>query len=353
MLTRRRFQWAAVLAMAPLSVWAKPLTINVLTHSSFDVPKALIQSFETEQQVKLKFIKAGDAGEMLNKLIITRKAPIADVVFGVDNTLLPKTMGLDLFEPYSGPLTQSQSQAKMVPTAPQSGIAHGLVPIDHGYVTINFQKAWFEKQKLALPTDLMQLTQPAYKNLLVLPNPNTSSTGFAFLLATIAEMGEESAFAWWAQMRQNGLKVVKGWTEAYYTDFAQNGGPFPMVVSYATSPAAEVFYSKTKLSTAPTDNLLLKGGVYQQVEGAALIKQAKVDPQKQAKALAFIDWLRSAPVQHALQTTMWMYPAQSGVNNDAALSHSPTPKDFAVLPAQDIAENQKRWLAKFSQVVLR
>ena len=186
------------------------------------------------------------------------------------------------------------------------GVVDGVVPLDYGYVNLNIDKAWFDKKGLALPKSLQDLALPAYRNLLVMPNPATSSPGQAFLLATVAGLGEQAAFDWWGQMRANGVKVVKGWTEAYYTEFSLNGGRYPLVVSYASSPAAEVFYSKKKISTPPTANLFLKGGVFRQVEGAALIKGG--NPAAREAGVKFIEFMRSVAVQQALQTTMWMYP---------------------------------------------
>jgi thiamine transport system substrate-binding protein len=135
------------------------------------------------------------------------------------------------------------------------------------------------------------------------------------MLATVAGLGEQAAFDWWARMRANGLKVVKGWSEAYYTEFSRNGGSRPIVVSYATSPAAEVFYSKQKISASPTANVFLPGAVFRQVEGAALLKGAS--PAAQAAGVKFIEFLRSPAVQQALQTRLWMYPAEPGVVRDA------------------------------------
>src|SRR5690606_4453196 len=114
-----------------------------------------------------------------------------------------------------------------------------------------------------------------------------SSPGNAFLLATIAGLGEEAAFDWWGRMRANGVKVAKGWSEAYYTEFTRGGGTRPLVVSYASSPAAEVFYSKEKLAEAPTGSLQLKGGVFRQVEGVALVRGGG----ERAAAGRFIEFL--------------------------------------------------------------
>ncbi|MFY8041303.1 MAG: thiamine ABC transporter substrate-binding protein, partial [Rhodoferax sp.] len=229
--------------------------LRVLTHSSFAVPKPLLTQFEKDAGVKLRIIKAGDAGEMLNKLILTKANPIADVVYGIDNALAPKALAAGVLDTYTGAAASRKPAADLV--AP-------LVPVDYGHVTVNYDKAWFAKKGLALPATLEDLTQPAYAKLLVVQNPATSSPGYAFLLATIGHLGEDKAFEFWGKLRTNGVKVAKGWTEAYYTEFSRNGGKYPLVISYATSPAAELFYAKDKPTEPPTGSLSLPGGVFRQ-----------------------------------------------------------------------------------------
>jgi len=213
-------------------------------------------------------------------------------------------------------------------------------------------KAWFAQKGLALPRSLDDLAQPAYKDLLVVPHPATSSPGQAFLQATIAGLGEEGAFDWWARLRRNGLKVVKGWSEAYYTEFTRNGGARPIVVSYATSPAAEVFFSKTPLAESPTASLFLPGGVFRQVEGVALVKGG--NPAARDAAGRFIEFLRSAPVQQALQTSMWMYPAEPGAARAEVLKqHAPEPTRFDNPPADRASEQLRAWQDRWVRTVLR
>ncbi|MBT9553443.1 MAG: thiamine ABC transporter substrate-binding protein [Hydrogenophaga sp.] len=344
---RRLFSAALVsvsLAVLSPAVMAQtPTPLRVLTHSSFDLPKELLAQFEKEVGVKLQVVKAGDAGEMTNKLILTKARPIADVVYGIDNTLLPRALAAGVIEPYTGPAAQRAAAV---------ALEGGVVPVDYGFVTLNIDKAWFAKKGLALPTSLDDLAQPAYAKLLVVQNPATSSPGQAFVFATIAGLGEEGAFKWWGRMRGNGVKVVKGWTEAYYTEFTRNGGTRPIVVSYASSPAAEVFYSKEKISESPTANLFLKGGVFRQVEGVALVKGG--NPAAKEAAGKFIEFLRAAPAQQALQTTMWMFPAEAGAARvDVIKAHASEPATFDNPSTTDINSKGKAWLQRWTKVVLK
>lgn len=340
---RRTFSFlAASLAAAGLLLGsaASAQELRVLVHSSFSLPKPMLAQFESQTGVKLSIIKGGDAGEMLNKLILTRAQPIADVVFGVDNALIVKAQAANVLEPYAGPAAQ---RATVVP------LQGPVVAVDYGFVNLNYDKAWFAKSGLALPRTLEDLAQPAYRDLLVVQNAATSSPGYAFMLATIAGMGEEAAFDWWGRMRANGMKVAKGWSEAYYTEFTRNGGSRPLVVSYASSPAAEVFYSKEKISEPPTASLFLKGGVFRQVEGVALVKGG----QQAEAAGKFIEFMRSSAVQEALQTTMWMYAAEPRTPRPDVLRHAPEPTAFDNPPQDVIAQKGADWVSRWTRVVLK
>ena len=313
--------------------------LRVLTHASFSLPKPLLAQFEKDAGVTLRITKAGDAGEMLNKLILTRSNPVADVVFGIDNVLAGKALAAQVLDQWEGPAIGVSKISLPV----------GLVPVDYGYVTLNYDKAWFAKKGLALPRSLEDLAQPAYAKLLVVQNPATSSPGHAFLLATIGAMGEAKAFDWWARMRANGVKVTKGWTEAYYAEFSHSGGARPLVVSYASSPAAEVFYSKVKATEPPTGSLSLPGGVFRQIEGVALVRGGR----ERAAALRFVQFLRSPAVQQALQTEMWMFPADATVARVDALRFELEPAFFDNPGAQAIAEKSAEWVQLWTKAVLK
>ena len=341
---KKRIFSLGLLAVAALTVSlvarAAPDELRVMVHSSFSLPKPMLAQFETQANIKLSLIKGGDAGEMLNKLILTRAQPVADVVFGIDNALVLKAQAAQVIEPF--PTASLHGPAALA-------LGHGLVPVDYGYVNLNYDKAWVAKSGVPLPKSLDDLTQAAYRDWLVVQNPATSSPGYAFLLATVAGLGEEKAFEWWAKMRANGLKVSKGWSEAYYTDFSRNGGKYPVVVSYATSPAAEVFYSKDKITESPTASLLVKGGVFRQVEGVALVKGGG----QRAAAAKFIEFLRSPPVQESLQTSMWMFPVEPGTPRADVMRHGPEPTAYDSLSTEAIASNGAQWVSRWTQVVLQ
>lgn len=326
------------LAVLLLSLTAQAQTeVRLAVHKSFSLPPDVLAQFERKHDAKVSVIKVGSSNEMLNKLILSRAQPIADAVYGLDNANIGKA-------DQSGILAARQPHS--LPA--DAGLA-GALAVNYAYVNINYDKNWFAQRKLPLPQSLQDLAKPAYKDLLVVPNPGTSGPGLAFLLANIGSMGEEKAFEWWAAMRRNGVKTTNSWSDAYYTAFTLYGGERPLVVSYATSPAAEVFFSKGKYTTPPSGNLFLKGGVFRQVEGAAVLRGAR-EPDL---ALQLVRFLQSPEVQRALPAEMWVYPA---------VKNTPLPKVFALAqaPAESdtpgqsaITLQQKHWVSRWIQTVLK
>lgn len=311
--------------------------VRLAVHKSFSLPKEVLAEFERKSNAKVALIEAGSANEMLNKLILSRAKPIADAVYGLDNANIGRAS-------QSGILAARQPRS-----APTVASLPGTLAVDYAYVVLNYDKKWFAEKGLPLPKTLEDLTKPAYKDLLVVPNPATSSPGLGFLMANIGGLGETQAFRWWAQMRQNGVKVAKSWSDAYYTDFSQNGGARPLVVSYATSPAAEVFFSKGKYAEPPTGNLFLKGGVFRQVEGAAVLQGAK-EPELAMKLVGF---LQSAEVQKALPGEMWVYPAVRNTSLPEVFKFAQAPEQHFSPGGSQITLKQRQWVSRWTRTVLR
>lgn len=321
-------------------------TLTVVTHDSFDLDRKLVAQFERQSGARVRFVKGGDAGELLNRLILTRRAPVADVVYGLDNAALPRARQLGLLAAYRSPALAR------VPAASRLDAAGLLNTVDVGIVALNYDRAAWAKTGLPLPRTLDDLKKPPYARLTVVSSPATSSPGLAFLLATVNHYGEAGAWAWWREARRNGLKVTRGWSDAYNKDFSRNGGKYPIVLSYASSPAAEVYYSdaydpKKLPAQAPTANLLLPGSTFLQLEGVGILKGAK----QPALARKFVDFMLSASVQADIPTRMWVYPAVSGTNLDPVFRFAEKPDLAPVKPS--VTANPQRLVDAWVTQVLR
>lgn len=323
----------------------EPQTITVMTHDSFSVSEEIVKSFETTNHAKVVFLQSGDAGAVLNKAILTKDAPLADVLFGVDNTFLSRALEGDIFEAYESPALNE------IPEEFKLDLSNRALPVDYGDVCINYDKAYFAENNLIVPQSLEDLTKPEYQGLLVAENPATSSTGLAFLLATVAHFGD-SFTEYWQALKENGVVVVDGWETAYYTNFSGSSGrgPQPMVVSYGTSPAAEVIFAETPPTDAPTASIVGPDTCFRQIEFVGILKGT----QQRALAEKFVDFMLNKQFQEDVPLQMFVYP----VLPDAALPeeftrYAQAPVQTATLAPEEIAANRDRWIQSWTDVVLK
>ncbi|MBI1376383.1 MAG: thiamine ABC transporter substrate-binding protein [Frankiales bacterium] len=321
-----------------------PVTVTLITHDSFAVTKSLLTDFTARTGITVKVVSEGDAGEVVNKAALTAGNPEGDVLFGVDNTLLSRALEAGVFDPYVSPA------AADVPAALKAATQDAVTPVDYGDVCINLDDAWFRAHHLAEPTTLADLTKPEYKDLLVVENAATSSPGLAFLLATVARYGTDGYLGYWTSLRANGVKVVNGWTEAYEDTFSAGGkGNRPIVVSYATSPPADIVYAPDPKPTKPSTSVMTDG-CFRQVEYAGVLRGTS----HPLEARAVVDWLLSPAVQKDVPLSMFVDPAVPG---------TPLPKvftDFAAVPADPLSldpavidKNRSAWVQAWDQVTLR
>lgn len=335
-------------ACAPRATSAptEPQPLTLMTHDSFSVSEEVVKSFEEANNAKIVFLQSGDTGSVLNKAILTKDAPLADLLFGVDNTFLSRALEADIFESYASPALDE------IPDTFELDPSHRALPVDYGDVCINYDKKYFEENALPVPQSLEDLTKPEYANLLVAENPATSSPGLAFLLATVAHFGEDGYLDYWRALKDNGIVVVDGWEIAYYNNFSASSGrgPQPMVVSYGTSPAAEVIYAETPLDDAPTASILGPDTCFRQIEFIGILKGT----QNRPLAEKFVDFMLSKEFQEDVPLQMFVYP----LNPNAALpeefvKYAQAPAQTASLSPEEIASNRDRWIQEWTDAVMK
>ena len=325
---------------------AGPQALTVMTHDSFAISEDVLAAFEQENNATVQFLKAGDTGTALNKAILSKGNPLADVFYGVDNTFLSRALDEGIFEVYASPaLADIPAEFKLDPQ-------DRALPVDFGDVCLNYDKAYFAEQGLTPPASLEDLLEPEYKGLLVVQNPATSSPGLAFLLATVGRFGPDGYLDYWQGLVANDVQVVNDWETAYYTEFSGSSGkgPRPIVVSYDSSPAFEMLYASPPVSQPPTAAVTADETCFRQMEFVGILKGAK----NRALAQKWVDFMLSPAFQEDLPLQMFVFP----VNPAAALD--PTFQQHLVLPTktaqvspQDIAANRETWIKAWTETVLR
>lgn len=349
----RRALGAAVLACIALAACTSgetptheptsPVTLTLVTHDSFDVTKSVLRGFEERTGIQVEVLPEGDAGQLVNRAILATGNPEGDVLFGIDNNLLAGALAKDVFLPYASP------RLSAVPDTFELDPEHRVTPIDHGDVCVNNDLAAYADRPA--PGSLEDLADPSYRGELVVENPATSTPGLAFLLATVAAYGDPGFEDYWRRLRANDITVVDGWEQAYFGQFSGAGGgegTHPLVVSYATSPVAEVVFAEEPVDRPPTG--VLVGTCFRQIEFAGILRGTEHEDE----ARRLIDFLLSREFQEDIPLRMFVTP----VATDAHL-----PKVFArwavdpgapyALPPEQVAANRADWVERWTDIVLR
>jgi thiamine transport system substrate-binding protein len=313
-----------------------PKSLTLLAYDSFTPSEGIFDAFTKETGIAVEVVTGGDAGELVAKAVLTSGEPEGDVLWGVDNTLMSRALAADVFVPHrSAHVDDLDPQALALVTDDL------LTPVDTGDVCVNYDKTWFADKGIEPPASLADLAAPAYKGLLVVQNPNTSSPGLAFLLATIAQFGENGWQSYWSSLRENDVKIVDGWTEAYTVEFSGSSGKGsrPLVVSYASSPPAEVVYADPPVSEPPT--AVIESTCFRQVEFAGVLRGTK----NADAAGKLVDYLSGPTFQADLPLTLFVNPANTTVDLPQVFT------DFAATPASPltmdptaIERNRTTWL---------
>ena len=305
------------------SIDATPNEVTLLAYDAFTPQEGIFDAFTAATGAKVKVVTGGDSGVLISKAILTAGTPEGDVLWGLDNTLLSRAQKAELLTSYE--------------------------PVDTGDICVNYDKRWFASRNIAPPTSLEDLALPAYKNLLVVQDPVASSPGLGFLLGTIAHFGVDKWQNYWKSLKENGVRVSPDWTSAYTIDFSGSSGKgkYPLVVSYGSSPPAEVLYAEKPIDTPPT--AVIESTCFRQTEYVGALRGTR-NPNL---AVQLISYLLDVPFQESMPLSLFVFP----VNKKAALPELFTkfavaPKNPLTLDPTDIEKNRDAWLNSWREIIL-
>ena len=313
-------------AAADLTIYAYDSFVSEWGPAGKVIPK-----FEKKYGVKVEMISVGDAGQVLNRVILEKKKPKADIILGIDNNLLSKALDSGVLMPYTS------VNLKLIPDELIFDKTHHVTPFDHGYFAIVYDS----KKLKNPPSSLEDLLKPEFRGKLILEDPRTSSPGLGFLLWTVKVYGEDY-LEYWERLKPNILTITEGWDTAYglFTS-----GEAPMVLSYTTSPAYHAEYENTTRYRA----LIFEKGNYLQIEGAGILKGSKNIPA----AKKFIDFMLTQDFQMEIPLTNWMFPVNKRVKLPASFKYAPSPDINLSFDPYNIKLNQKKWINDWLKVVAR
>jgi thiamine transport system substrate-binding protein len=359
---------SAILALSALSIAAcstdstdssdssdlAPTRITLVTYDSFPQSGTSLNdalaAFTAQTGITVDILSAGDTGTMVSKAVLTSGNPEGDVMWGVDQTFLTQALAGEVF----AAITDLAGRENLDPNlttvaADDQNLDEFVVPVNFGDVCINYDIGWYADRNLPAPTHLSDLTDPIYAGQLVVQNPATSSPGLAMMLATIATFGEAGWIDWWDAMRANGLEITNGWTEAYYERFTwAGGGDQPMVVSYGSSPPAEVLFAEPPRDDAPT--AVIESSCFRQVEFAGILRGTG----QPVAAHKLLEFLISADFQSELALNLFVFPTNVEVTlPEVFTAHAVIPQNPLSLDAGLISDRRSDWVEEWTARVLR
>ncbi len=323
----------------------EPVTLTVLSHDSFNVSEEVMTAFTDETGITVEVLAAGDAGSALAQAILTKDNPTADVLFGVDNTFLSRALTEDLFIPYEATgLDRVGDELLLDPE-------YRVTPVDFGDVCINYDKVALAAEGVEPPASLADLATEQFAGDLVVQDPATSSPGLAFLIATIATFGEDGDYTWqdyWTDLAANDVVVNSGWEEAYYGSFSGGAGEGdrPLVVSYASSPPAEVLFSDPQPEEAPTGSM--DQGCFRQIEFVGILQGT----EHEAAARTFVDFMISDELQADIPLNMFVWPAVTDTPlPDVFVEHAALTPDPVTMDPATIDEHRQEWIETWTDIL--
>ena len=302
---------------------ATPNEVTLLAYDAFTPQEGIFDAFTAATGAKVKVVTGGDSGVLVSKAILTAGTPEGDVLWGLDNTLLSRAQKAELLTSYE--------------------------PVDTGDICVNYDKQWFASRDIAPPTSLEDLTLPTYKNLLVVQDPVASSPGLGFLLGTISHFGVDKWQNYWKSLKENGVRISPDWTTAYSIDFSGSSskGKYPLVVSYGSSPPAEVLYAEKPIDSPTT--AVTESTCFRQTEYVGALRGTR-NPNLAAQ---LISYLLDVPFQESMPLSLFVFP----VNKKAALpdlftKFAVAPKNPLTLEPADIEKNRDAWLSTWREIIL-
>ena len=319
------------------SLWAggseenlSPPVLDVYCYDSFSSEwgpgGAIAEAFKKETGIEVVFHAPGDAVTVLNQLILEGSDTIADVVVGLDESLLERSLNSGILDVYDSPALSELPEDLVFDES------RHMLPFDYGHFAVCYDSDSVDDP----PTSLEDLTSPRFKDSLILMDPRTSSPGMGFFLWTVAVYGE----GWpdyWERLKPSILTISDGWSQGYALF---TSGEAPLVLSYGTSPVYHAEYegSTRYLAAEFTD------GHIRQVEGMGVV--AGTDNPTEARA--FIDFMLGTEAQRVLAMSNIMLPVNPMVELPESFDFAMRPKTTLSLPEADEALVD-RWIEVFSR----
>jgi len=302
----------------------KPV-LTIYTYDAFAAewgPAPQLKSgFEAQCGCTVNFVAASSSIGALRKVQLEGEATKADIVLGLDTSLVGEANALGLFSPHGVDVSALN--------VPNDWNSENFVPFDYGYLAMIYNKEMLPNP----PQSFEQMADRESGLRIIIQDPRSSTPGLGLVLWLKAAYGNDSNEAW-AEIAPRIVTLTRGWSEAYalFLD-----GEADMVLSYTTSPAYHQMIENDDRFVAA----LFREGQYIQIEVAGILQSS---PNKQL-AQQFLSWLISPEAQKIIPTTNWMYPV-ADIELPQKFSQLPVPERQLLLDDDEVTKNSTAWIAE-------
>lgn len=295
----------------------------------------LKKDFESEYNCKIKWVAAADGAAILARLKIDGSRSKADLVIGLDDSIATTAESLGLFADSTIVSSFSSIEKFHKPSSK-------LVPYDFGFYSFMFDTEARQKngKLFRRPSSLEDLlTSEEFSKSILIQDPRSSATGLGLLFWLKSVYGDSFETAL-SKLRQQTLKVGKGWSESYGL-FTK--GEAPLVLSYSTSEA----YHREVEKTSRYQSLIFPEGHYAVVESAAILKSSK----NKTLARSFLEFMLRKKSQQIIASMNWMYPVADITKNlPLAFSVIQKPNKVLSIAPSIIDKNRRAWTAHWEKI---
>ena len=244
---------AALLATAAYA--ETELTVYTAVEAE-DLSRYAAKFNEVHPDITINWVR-DSTGVITAKLLAERDNPQADVVWGLAATSLLLLKSEGMLEPYA-----PAGVDKLSPNFVDKDNPPAWVGMDAWVASVCFNTIEGEKLGLEAPTSWKDLTDPQYENHIIMPNPNSSGTGFLYVSSWLQMFGEDEGWAYMDALHGNIARYTHSGSAPCKLAAS---GEIPIGISFAFRGA------KSKAEGAPIEIIVPSEGVGWDMEATAIV----------------------------------------------------------------------------------
>lgn len=312
-------------AAAPASTSGDDQSIVVYTALEDDQLERYLDVFKADHpEINVELVR-DSTGIITAKLLAEKDNPQADVIWGLAATSLLVADGEGLLEPYAPEGLDRINPKFRDPNDPPTWVG-----IDAWMSAFCVNTIELNNNNLPMPESWADLVKPEYKGFIVMPNPNSSGTGFLSVSSFLQLMGEEKGWEYMDALHEN----IAQYTHSGSKPCKMAGaGEFPIGISFGYRGIIQ------KEDGEPIETVFPSEGSGWDLEANALVKKDTIKPS----AKTFLDWAIG-------DDSMAQYAQSFAIVT--AETDQPVPEGFPKDPLAQLIDNDFQWAAENREAIL-